>query len=98
MSKIISGACAVCGCTDPHKFKLYEGLLGYEAIICLECGWTADRAGYHPPADPGKFRTRTKQYKDALNEIGAGQLDDEPDHRFITRARRVAKEALGQPV
>ena len=36
-----------CGNQDPKKAKVYEGLLGYEAIICTECGKYQDHEGEH---------------------------------------------------
>lgn len=36
-----------CGNTDPKKAKEYDGSLGYEAIICLECGRYYDNEGVH---------------------------------------------------
>ena len=36
-----------CGNKDPKKAKAYEGMLGYEAIICTECGKYYDNTGEH---------------------------------------------------
>jgi len=36
-----------CGNTNPKKAKAYEGMLGYEAIICTECGKYYDNTGEH---------------------------------------------------
>jgi len=36
-----------CGNTNPKKAKEYEGMLGYEAIICTCCGRYADHNGIH---------------------------------------------------
>ena len=34
---VITFKCS-CGNTDPRKVHIYEGLLGYEALICKVCG------------------------------------------------------------
>ena len=36
-----------CGNQDPQKAKYYEGSLGYEALICTECGRYYDHMGAH---------------------------------------------------
>ena len=36
-----------CGNTDPKKAKHYDGMLGYEAIICTDCGKYSDHQGEH---------------------------------------------------
>lgn len=36
--------CLNCGGTD---FKYYDGMLGYEAFVCLACGMIFDHAGAH---------------------------------------------------
>jgi len=38
-----------CGNHDPTKAKEYDGMLGYEAIICLKCGRVHDHEGVHEP-------------------------------------------------
>lgn len=38
-----------CGNTDPAKAKHYDGSLGYECIICLNCGIYRDHEGEHGP-------------------------------------------------
>jgi hypothetical protein len=38
-----------CGNTDPRKAKAYDGCMGYEAIICTECGRYSDHEGTHEP-------------------------------------------------
>jgi len=43
---ITSFTCS-CGNTDPKKAKVYEGMLGYEAIICTDCGRYYDHTGEH---------------------------------------------------
>lgn len=46
---IMSFKCTHCGNNDKDKAKEYDGLLGYEAVICDCCGWTFDHNGAHPP-------------------------------------------------
>ena len=36
-----------CGNTNVNKAKAYDGWLGYEAIICTECGVYSDTNGSH---------------------------------------------------
>ena len=36
-----------CGNSDPGKAKEYDGALGYEAVICLNCGRYYDQEGGH---------------------------------------------------
>ena len=31
-----------CGNKDKNKFKIYDGCLGYEAVVCLNCGRYCD--------------------------------------------------------
>jgi len=33
-----------CGNQDKDKFKIYDGCLGYEAMVCLVCGRYCDHA------------------------------------------------------
>jgi|ERR1035437_8611018 hypothetical protein len=40
-----------CGNTDPQKAKAYEGLLGYEALVCKVCGRFSDYQGEHEAGD-----------------------------------------------
>lgn len=40
-----------CGNTDSKKAKHYEGMLGYEAIVCTCCGTYYDCTGEHPADD-----------------------------------------------
>jgi len=47
---IISFTCS-CGNTDPKNAKHYDGCLGYEAIVCTECGTYYDNEGEHEPDD-----------------------------------------------
>lgn len=37
-----------CGNQDPNKAKAYDGCLGYEAVICTDCGRYCDNEGEHP--------------------------------------------------
>ena len=48
MAKIKSFNCLVCGNMDRNKTKFYDGALGYEAIICTECGAFSDHLGFFP--------------------------------------------------
>lgn len=41
--------CAKCGNDDTTKYKEYDGMLGYEAIICKKCGTIYDDMGSHEP-------------------------------------------------
>jgi len=43
-----------CGNTDPKKAKHYDGMLGYEAIVCMCCGRYYDYTGEHPADDWSK--------------------------------------------
>lgn len=40
-----------CGNNDPAKAKYYDGSLGYEAIVCTECGIYTDHYGEHEADD-----------------------------------------------
>ena len=40
-----------CGNTNPKKAKEYDGLLGYEAIVCKACGRYSDYQGEHEADD-----------------------------------------------
>lgn len=37
-----------CGNNDPHKATEYDGSLGYEALVCNNCGSFHDHDGIHP--------------------------------------------------
>lgn len=39
----------VCGNKDPKKAKFYDGLLGYEALVCKVCGTYYD---FDPDGNP----------------------------------------------
>lgn len=41
--------CPHCGNSEVSKAKEYDGILGYEAIICMVCRWIHDHLGSHPP-------------------------------------------------
>jgi hypothetical protein len=47
---IIKFTCS-CGNTDPQKAKEYDGLLGYEALVCKVCGRFSDYQGEHEAGD-----------------------------------------------
>lgn len=40
-----------CGNTDPKKAIEYDGLMGYEAVICTSCSAFADEEGEHRADD-----------------------------------------------
>ena len=45
--------CINCGADKVEDFKEYNGMLGYEAIICRKCGFIYDQSGIHEPdTDP----------------------------------------------
>ena len=46
MANITSFNCP-CGNQDPQKARHYDGMLGYEAVICTDCGKTHDHNGCH---------------------------------------------------
>lgn len=37
----------ICGNKNPKQVKEYDGCLGYEALICKECGRIHDHEGIH---------------------------------------------------
>jgi len=41
--------CLNCGNDQVSGYKEYNGLLGYEAIICKKCGFIYDHNGAHEP-------------------------------------------------
>ena len=43
---IINEPC-LCGNKDSNRFAYYDGCLGYEAIICTQCGRYDDHTGSH---------------------------------------------------
>lgn len=45
----IDEPCVNCGNDKKENYKEYDGLLGYEAIICQVCGYIYDHTGAHPP-------------------------------------------------
>jgi len=47
----INKPCVNCGADKPSDFKEYDGMLGYEAIICKKCGWLYDESGAYPPEE-----------------------------------------------
>lgn len=44
MSNIVEFNCK-CGNTDPKKAYLYDGALGYSAMVCMCCGTYYDHVG-----------------------------------------------------
>ncbi len=50
-----------CGNQDPTNVQEYDGLLGYEALICKCCGRYSDHFGEHDADKFSKqFLTKTK--------------------------------------
>ena len=49
-----------CGNTDPKKVKVYDGCLGYLALICKVCGRYYDHTDEHPPDDWSKEQVGLK--------------------------------------
>ena len=45
----INKPCVNCGADKISDFREYDGMLGYEAIICKNCGWLYDDTGAYPP-------------------------------------------------
>jgi hypothetical protein len=43
-----------CGNTDPKKAYAYDGMLGYEALVCTVCGKYYDYTGEHEADDWSK--------------------------------------------
>lgn len=39
--------CPHCGTTDPQNAYYYDGLFGYEAIVCMKCKGYSDHEGDH---------------------------------------------------
>lgn len=48
MVNIVEFICDHCGNSDPNKAEYYDGMLGYESITCLCCGYYYDHYGVHP--------------------------------------------------
>ena len=51
---IIKFECSKCGNKSPQRAKYYDGALGYEAIVCLNCGTYYDHTGMHEADDWSK--------------------------------------------
>lgn len=45
--------CIYCGADQPSDAKEYDGMLGYEAIVCRKCGSVGDHSGSRPPSKWG---------------------------------------------
>jgi len=43
--------CLNCGADKISDFKEYDGMLGYEAIVCKKCNWVYDETGAHSPKE-----------------------------------------------
>lgn len=41
--------CVNCGANKVSDFREYDGLLGYEAIICKKCAYIYDHSGTYAP-------------------------------------------------
>lgn len=50
----IKKPCVNCGADKPSDYTEYDGMLGYEAIICKRCGWIYDQNGNYPTDDWSK--------------------------------------------
>lgn len=48
---ITSFNCQFCGNRDPDKVHEYDGMLGYEALVCKVCGAAYDQNGQQPPSE-----------------------------------------------
>ena len=48
---ITSYKCPGCGTEDVSHAKEYDGALGYEAVVCTECGGYCDDMGEYPACD-----------------------------------------------
>jgi hypothetical protein len=45
---MITSFTCTCGANHPSDAKYYDGLLGYEALVCKKCGRYYDHGGEHP--------------------------------------------------
>ena len=59
---IINYECPKCNNTDLSKLYEYDGCLGYESIICLNCNWEQDNNN-----ENGCFLTKTEK-QDKINK------------------------------
>jgi hypothetical protein len=85
MAKIKSFTCLECGNKDPNKTKFYDGVLGYEAIICTECGAFSDHLGFFP-ADEWSLEMIGKAEDKPINndmDILEIQFDEKPNGAVI---------------
>ncbi len=58
--------CVNCGADQPADFRQYHGCLGYEAILCLVCGYIYDHAGAHEPDKDERSILYVKVDQDAV--------------------------------
>lgn len=79
--------CENCGADKISDYKEYDGMLGYEAIVCKRCGFVYDSAGAHPTMKFYKAITKTDQSKytdwyDAENQESAKNLWDSDREKY----------------
>jgi len=69
---LLAFRCAHCDNTDTSKTREYNGLLGYEAVYYLVCGWFVDHQfpGWHSPDETSHHAGRSP-------ERGACPTEDE---------------------
>lgn len=61
-----------CGNTAPDHAQEYDGALGYEAIVCLDCARYYDHFGTHKPNEWSRdFVAQAKRKPLALNTSGS---------------------------
>ena len=81
--------CLHCG---GKKFRYYDGMLGYEAGICLACGFIYDHAGIHTPeTDP-----QSKMYVQVDQEALATRLWMRNEAMAVHAALKTAVHTLNQ--
>lgn len=67
--------CLHCGNSDTQKVHQYDGAVGYEALICKECGIYCDSAGWHERDEwSNQFLTKEKEPYCTCPECGSYQL------------------------
>lgn len=55
--------CIYCGADQPSDAKEYDGMLGYEAIVCHRCGSVSDITGTRPLSSWGCFYVGLKEVR-----------------------------------
>lgn len=58
-----------CGNQDPTQAMEYDGMLGYEAIICKRCGAYSDNLGTHEPNEWSCDQVNLPVTVDLLNPV-----------------------------